>query len=175
MRKILRGHRREETVRFVAFRSHWRFTAEFCTPAQGHEKGGIEGEGGYFRRNHLVPVPCVADLDALNASLIADCRADEARVLAGRIDTWATTMNRGARSFAALRGRGVRYRRDRFPLVDKQGCVTVKTNFYSVPAKAGTRVEARIRPLHVEIWHAGKQIARHERCHGRRQPVLDLE
>ena len=57
VRKILRGHRREETVRFLAFRSHWRFAAEFCTPGEGHEKGGIEGEGGYFRRNHLVPVP----------------------------------------------------------------------------------------------------------------------
>jgi transposase len=58
VRKILRGHRREETVRFMAFRSHWRFAAEFCTPGEGHEKGGVEGEGGYFRRNHLVPVPC---------------------------------------------------------------------------------------------------------------------
>ena len=62
-----------------------------------------------------------------------------------------------------------------FPLVDKQSCVTVKTNFYSVPARAGTRVEVRIHPLHVEIWHAGHRIARHERCHGRRQHVLDLE
>jgi transposase len=54
VRKILRGHR------FLAFRSDWRFAAEFCTPGEGHEKGGVEGEGGYFRRNHLVPVPCVA-------------------------------------------------------------------------------------------------------------------
>jgi len=37
VRKILRGHRREETVRFVAFRSHWRFAAEFCKPGEGHE------------------------------------------------------------------------------------------------------------------------------------------
>jgi hypothetical protein len=29
VKKILRGHRREETARFVAFRSHWRFEAEF--------------------------------------------------------------------------------------------------------------------------------------------------
>ena len=62
-----------------------------------------------------------------------------------------------------------------FPLVDKQGCVTVKTNFYSVPIRAGIRVEARVHPLHVEIWHAGRLIARHERCHSRRQHVLDLE
>src|SRR3954451_21316599 len=62
-----------------------------------------------------------------------------------------------------------------FPVVDKHGCITVKTNFYSVPARAGSRVEARIHPLHVEIWHAGRLIARHERCHSRRQHVLDLE
>jgi hypothetical protein len=24
----------EETVRFMAFRSHWRFAAEFCTPGE---------------------------------------------------------------------------------------------------------------------------------------------
>ena len=34
-----------------------------------------------------------------------------------------------------------------FPLVDKQGCITVKTNFYSVPVKAGTRVEGLCRKL----------------------------
>ncbi|SIR59223.1 IS21 family transposase, partial [Acidiphilium rubrum] len=160
VRKILRGHRREETVRFVAFRSHWRFSAEFCNPAQGHEKGGIEGEGGYFRRNHLVPVPVMADLDALNASLLADCLADEARVLAGRIDTVGTTMNMERDHLLPCATEGFDIAEIAFPLVDKHGCVLVKTNFYSVPVKVGTRVEARIRPLHVEIWYAGKQIAR---------------
>jgi hypothetical protein len=27
-----------------------------------------------------------------------------------------------------------------------------------VPIKAGTRVESRVHPLHVEIWHAGRRI-----------------
>ena len=44
VRKLLRGSRREETSRFVAFRSHWRFEAEFCTPAEPPEKGGIEAK-----------------------------------------------------------------------------------------------------------------------------------
>ena len=57
MKKIVRGYRREETTRFIAFRSHWQYEASFCNPAQGHEKGGVEGEVGRFRRNHLVPVP----------------------------------------------------------------------------------------------------------------------
>ncbi len=40
--KILRGFRPEETARFIAFRSHWRFVSEFCTPYEAHEKGRIE-------------------------------------------------------------------------------------------------------------------------------------
>ena len=38
VKKILRGFRREETARFIAFRSHWRFSSEFCTPYEAHEK-----------------------------------------------------------------------------------------------------------------------------------------
>ena len=44
-----------------------------------------------------------------------------------------------------------------------------------MPVRAGSRVEARAYPLHVEIWNSGHRIARHERCHRRRQHVLDLE
>ena len=175
VRKILRGYRREETVRFMAFRSHWRFAAEFCTPGEGHEKGGVEGEGGYFRRNHLVPVPSVSDLDALNALLLSGCRADEARVLAGRTQSVGTALAEERGHLLPRVAEGFDLADVVFPLVDKQGCVTVKTNFYSVPARAGTRVEARVHPLHVEVWHAGRRIARHERCHSRRQHVLDLE
>ena len=175
VRKILRGHRREETVRFLAFRSHWRFAAEFCTPGEGHEKGGVEGEGGYFRRNHLVPVPCIADLDALNSLLLTACRADEARVLDGRSETVGVAMAVERGHLLPCAAEGLDLADIVFPVVDKQGCVTVKTNFYSVPVRAGTRVEARVHPLHVEIWHAGRLIARHERCHSRRQHVLDLE
>jgi transposase len=175
VRKILRGHRREETVRFLAFRSHWRFAAEFCTPGEGHEKGGVEGEGGYFRRNHLVPVPQVADLDALNSLLLAACRADEARVLDGRSETVGVVMAVERGHLPPCASEGLDLADIVFSVIDKQGCVTVKTNFYSVPARVGSRVEARVHPLHVEIWHTGRLIARHERCHSRRQHVLDLE
>ena len=64
-------------ARFIAFRSHWRFQSEFCNPARGNEKGGVEGEGGYFRRNHWVPLPEAHDLDELNAYLERCCREDQ--------------------------------------------------------------------------------------------------
>ena len=87
VKKILRGHHREETAHFVVFRSHWRFEAEFCTPAQGHEKAGVEKEAGNFRRNYWVPVPQAEDLAALNGQLLNACQQDEHRRIAGHEQT----------------------------------------------------------------------------------------
>ena len=53
--------------------------------------------------------------------------------------------------------------------------MTVKTNLYSGPLSAGIRVEARVYAQQVEVWHAGRLVARHERCYSRRQQVPDLE
>jgi transposase len=55
VKKILRGYQRELTARFIAFRSHWQYQSEFCTPGEGHEKGGVEGEVGYDFGNLVWP------------------------------------------------------------------------------------------------------------------------
>lgn len=49
---------RVETARWTAFRSHYGLEAFYCRPGLegAHEKGGVEGDIGWFRRNHLVPV-----------------------------------------------------------------------------------------------------------------------
>jgi transposase len=98
VKKILQGHRREETTRFIAFRSHWRFASDFCNPRELHEKGGIEGEAGYFRRNHWVPLPQARDLDDLNAQLLAACHGDERRQIAGHAHARAARAAGGGRS-----------------------------------------------------------------------------
>jgi hypothetical protein len=50
---------RVESDRWTAFRSHWGVEAFYCRPGieGAHEKGGVEGQIGYYRRNHFVPVP----------------------------------------------------------------------------------------------------------------------
>ena len=60
VQRVLEGRTREEQRAFVVFRSHYLFDSRFCTPAQGHEKGGVESAVGYARRNFLVPIPEVA-------------------------------------------------------------------------------------------------------------------
>jgi len=174
VKKILRGYRREETARFIAFRSHWRFEAEFCTPAQAHEKGGVEGEVGYFRRNHWVPVPEAKDLEALNRQLLEGCQQDEHRTIAGREQTVGTSLLVERDHLLPL-VEGFDLAQVSFPTVNGFGCVKVLTNAYSVPLAAGLPVQAKVYAATVELWHEGRCIARHERCYRRQQQILELE
>jgi len=175
VKKILRGHQREETARFIAFRSHWGFVAEFCTPAEAHEKGGIEGEAGYFRRNHWVPVPQAQDLETLNRQLQLACDEDQGRTISGREQSIGMALGAEHAHLLPLPAEGFDLAEVSFPKVDGFGCVRVRTNFYSTPLPVETRVQAKIYADRVEIWHEGAAVARHERCYSRQQQILELE
>ena len=56
--RVMKGRGRIETERFIALRSHYGFESFFCLPGVkgAHEKGGVEGEVGRFRRRHMVPM-----------------------------------------------------------------------------------------------------------------------
>jgi transposase len=128
VKKILRGHRREETARFIAFRSHWRFESEFCTPEEPHEKGGIENEVGYFRRNHWVPIPKARDLAGLNEQLLTACREEEKRQIAGRGQPVGVAMTAERAYLLSLAEKGFELVEVCFPRVDGLGCARVRTN-----------------------------------------------
>lgn len=175
VKKVLRGHRREETARFVAFRSHWGFESSFCTPGEGHEKGGVEGEVGYFRRNHFVPVPAARNLDELNAMLLAGCREDEARLIDGRQHTVGEALAIERDHLLPLPSEGFDLVEVSFAHMDGLRRVRVRTNAYSAPLWPGTTVEVKLSAANVEIWHQGRCVARHARSYGRHEEILDLE
>jgi transposase len=175
VKKILRGYQREETDRLIAFRSHWGFQTEFCNPARGNEKGGVEGEVGYFRRNHLVPVPRVKDLAELNEYLRACCQQDEQRRIHGKPHTIGEAMRIEREHLLSVNSEGFELAETSFPVVDGQGCVKVRTNRYSVPLRVGSRTQARLLPAYVEVWYEQRCVARHERSFDRHQAVLNLE
>ena len=175
VQRILRGSQREETARFIAFRSHWGYEAEFCNRARGNEKGGVEGEGGFFRRNHLVPVPVARDYAHLNELLREASQGDEHRVVGDRSLSVGAAMAMEREHLLPLAKEGFDLAAVRFPAVNSSGCVKVLTNFYSVPVGVRTEVQAKIHAAYVEIWYQGKCVARHERCFGRQQKVLNLD
>jgi transposase len=170
VKQVLRGRRRVETDRFVALRSHYLFASQFTTPGieGAHEKGGVEGEVGRFRRNHLVPVPAVADLAQLNAMLLAGCEADLRRRIVGRRETIAEAFAIERPLLRALPGEPFDASEAAAPRVDAKSLVTVRQNRYSVPvALAGLKVSVRIGAREITISHAGQTVAHHERLHGK--------
>ncbi len=170
VKQVLRGRRRVETDRFIALRSHYLYESQFTTPGieGAHEKGGVEGEVGRFRRRHLVPVPDVASLGELNTRMLAGCESDLSRRIAGRQESVGVSF---ARERPLLRGLPVErasMAERATPRVDSKALVTIKQNRYSVPVRlAGLRVHSRVGAREIEIHHGGALVARHERQHGR--------
>jgi transposase len=178
VKKVLKGRRRVESDRFVAMRSHYRFVSQFATPGiQGaHEKGGVENEVGRHRRNHLVPVPRVSDLAELNRLLLAGCEADLARRIDERAQTvgeaWAVErpllLSLPAEPYDACESAA--------PRVDAKSLVTIRQNRYSVPVcLAGLKVSARVGAREITINHSGREVARHERLHGKAKTSAQLD
>jgi hypothetical protein len=122
-----------ETDRFVALRSHYLFESQFTTAgiAGTHEKGGIEGEVGRFRRTHLVPVPEVADLAELNAVLLAGCEADLRRRIVGRGMTVGEAWRIERPRLRPLPDESFDATEAATPRVDAKSLVTVRQNRYS--------------------------------------------
>jgi hypothetical protein len=173
--KVFRGHTREEHTRFLAFRSHWQFRAEFCGPAQPQEKGGVEGEVGAFRRNHLVPVPEAENLEAFNRKLLADCIADQSRQIGERTDPVGALLVVERSSLLALPGEGFDLAETHSGLVDTRGCVKTHRVSYSTPLRVGAKAQVRVLPSCVEVWYSGLRVAVHERSYTRGAEVYHLE
>jgi transposase len=176
VKKILRGRQRIETDRIMAFRSHWGYRSEYGNPAKGNEKGGVEGELGWFRRNCLTPVPEAANLAELNEQLRNACLANRGRTMRGKQTSVGEASQRERASLLPLAQEGFPLEDVIYPLVvDGHSRVKVKTNWYSAPVWPGTRVTGVAGPSWVEIKHDNRCVARHERCYGRGQQILNLE
>jgi len=176
VKKIFRGYRREETARMIAFRSHWGFASEYCQPARGNEKGGVEMELGWFRRNWLVPVPEADDLESFNVWLFARCGEVQQHIISGRQVAVGEAMRDEQSHLLPLVAERFGIAETIYPvIVDGHGRVKVKTNWYSTPLYPGSRVTAYVWPAHIEVWRDGEFAARHQRCYGHGHQILKLE
>jgi transposase len=169
---------RVEVDRWTAFRSHWGLDAFYCQPgiAGAHEKGGVEGQIGWFRRNHLVPVPDVASIAALNALVGQWDEQDEARRVGGRARTVGEFLAIERPLLRPLPEEPFETGRWFTPGVDRFAQVTVRTNRYSVPAQLiGRRVRVLLHASDLVIYDGRTQVARHERLPGKSGLRLDLD
>ena len=178
VKRVVFGRTRVENQRWVAFRSHYGYDAWYCIPGHegSHEKGGVEGEGGRFRRNHCVPMPAVDSIEELNTLLEAADDADDRRRIGNR------TMTVG-HDWAFERGLLRQLPDEPFgtaltltPRVDRYAQVMVRCNQYSVPARfIGQRLRVKLSASTVTVFSRDVVVARHPRAAGKGVQVLDLD
>lgn len=170
VKRVLRGRRRVESDRFATFRAYFGYESEFTLVGLrgAHEKGGVEGEVGRFRRRHMVPVPQVETLGELNQMLLAACVKDLRRRITGRDEAVGDALDRERPllrpapefefvTFDVLDAR-----------VDAKSMVCVRQNHYSVPSRLiGQRIQVRVHARSVEMFSAQRLVAIHGRLSGR--------
>jgi transposase len=176
--RVLFGRSRTESEKWVAFRSHYGFDAFYCIAGHegSHEKGGVEGEGGRFRRTHCVPMPAVGSVDELNALLEAWDDADDRRRIASRASSVGHDWAFERQLLRPLPAEPFDTALTLTPRVDRYAQVTVRCNQYSVPARfIGHRVRVRLSASAVTVYDRATVVARHQRAAGKGVKVLDLD
>jgi transposase len=178
VKTVLKGRRRVETDRFVALRSHYLFSSEFTRKGKegAHEKGGVEGDVGRWRRAFMVPVPEVASLAELNDQIGGCLIEDLQRTIRGRRETVGEALGKEIDLLRPLPAERFDTCEHVRPRVDSKSLVTVRQNQYSVPVRlAGLRVAAKIGAREISFAHDGQVVARHERLHGKYSTSAQLD
>jgi transposase len=176
--RVLTGRNRLESDRWVAFRSHYGFDAFYCQPGVdgAHEKGGVEGEGGRFRRTHCVPMPVVDSIEQLNELLAAADAKDDQRRIGNRPQTVGHDWQIEKALLRPLPAEPFPTWLTLTPRVDRHARVTVRQCLYSVPARLiGRTVRVQLGASRVTIFDGKTQVATHERVIARGGQSLILD
>ena len=172
------GRQRQENDRWVLFRSHYGFDAFYCQPGIGgaHEKGGVEGEVGWFRRNRLSPMPVVESLDELNDRIRVWEAQDERRRIMDRIHTVGQDFATEQPFLAPLPTEEFDPGLVLNPTVDRSSLITVRMVKYSVPARfIGRKVRVSLRASEVVVFDGRTVVARHQRVAARSGQSVQLD
>lgn len=171
---VREGAERELTDGFMRFMLHYRFQADFCNPASGHEKGNVENKVGYSRRNAFVPVPTITSFDEFNAKLWEWCEKDAQRdhyIHDVPIEElWqedkAKLLVLPEHPFSVFRYEAV--------VANKYGFAVVDTNKYGLsPSLAGKTVQSKVFYDHIEFFYDHQPAGTFRRCYGEKQEICD--
>ena len=172
--KVLEDGERELTEGFTRFMLHYRFRAEFCTPAAGNEKGNVENKVGYSRRNAFVPVPTVTSFEAFNEWLWEWCEKDAQRLHYKYKIPIQELWEADRESLLKLPEYPFPVFRYEALSVNKYGFAVIDTNKYGLaPTLAGKTVQAKIFFDHIEFYYDHHPVGRYRRSYGRDEELYD--
>ncbi|MDA5286327.1 hypothetical protein [Streptomyces sp. Isolate_45] len=150
----------------------------YCRPGidGAHEKGGVEGQIGYFRRNHFTPVPEADSLAELNELVDQWDLHDGRRRIGSRPRTIDEYFEVERPLLMPLPEEPFETGRLFTPRVDHDSQIAVRTNRYSVPVRLiGKRVRVVLHASHLVVYDRNVEVARHERLIAKGGCRLDLD
>lgn len=180
-RQLVKHHDRqtrevEFSETFRAFAAYWGFRPRACAPFRARTKGKDENGIGYVKHNAIAG-HTFDSWEALEAHLVWWMR----EVADVRIH--GTTGERPIERFLRDEVHVLRPLGGKAPFVQVREvvrrvhsdlCVELETNHYSVPWRyIGEQVHLRAESGVLGIHYAGKEIAHHLLCSGRRQRIVD--
>ena len=171
---ILRGRQRHVNVRYAALANHYGFEPLFCMPRAATEKPAAEHKVYDLQRRWCTPVPKVRDHEDLNAHLRRCCLAELDRTCAGQTQTIGQrfALDKAAALALPIHAFDPCIRESK--KVDKFQTVAFDSNRYSVPRRwAFQTVTVKAYVDRIEIVANHQVVARHGRCYGRHQQVLE--
>lgn len=176
--KVLKGRNRKENEKFIILRSHYLFEAVFCMPGikGAHEKGGVEGGSGRFRRNYLVPVPKVNDIKVFNEFLMKCCQLNDERRISGRSKSIKEKWEEERQYLLSLPRESLNTKATVFLKVNDKSLISFKNNYYSIPVKmVGKQIEVRIGSQTIDCFLEGRNVASHIRLYGIHETSMQLD
>jgi transposase len=178
VKKVLTGRKRIETEKFTLLKSHYLFEAIFCIPGirGAHEKGGVEGGVGRFRRNYLVPVPIAANINGFNDLLLKYCEVSNKRKIAGCVKTIEENWQEEVKHLLKLPANKFATNELRILKVNDKSLISINNNYYSVPVKyVGRQIEVHLSSIDVNCYYAGVNIGCHIRLYGEHEISMQLD
>lgn len=159
---------------FSRFMLHYRFQADFCNPASGHEKGNVENKVGYSRRNFFVPLPVFDDFDAFNQQLWSVCAKDSQRPHYKQEAMIADLFEKDREQLLLLPEHPYKVFRYETLTVNKYGFVTIDTNNYGLSPQLATHlIQAKLFADKIELYYERVLLKTYRRCYGSKTELMD--
>lgn len=170
------GHHAKATDKYLALSAHYAFRPIFCNPAQGHEKGLVEGLVGLVRRNYFVPMLHIDSLEELNTGLLEYCKNYRNHRIPGKSMTVGEMAELCTDRWISLPP----YRFDTSNTtqvqVDDFSLIRFDHNKYSVPYHfSGKTVTVKGSGNQVRILYRSETIAEYDRDYRHNQTHYRLE
>jgi transposase len=168
VKKIEEDKTREVTDAFLGLVSHYLLDYKFANVASGNEKGHVEGNVGYTRRNFMVPIPRVRSYEELNAHLQEQCNRFQYRRVRGKTKPINELLQEDLMAMNEKPAYPIDPSTKRAGAVSSTLLVRFDTNDYSVPFEY-TNCDISIKAYwdEIKIYYRDELIASHQRLFGR--------